>query len=82
MIDHDGPIPKYLQVADVIAGRIARGELLPGRPIPSEKYMQQEFEVSRGTARKAVEELQRRGLVYTKPQRGTYVVDNPPPPGR
>jgi GntR family transcriptional regulator len=79
MIDHDGPIPKYLQVADEIAGRITRGELLPGRPVPSEKYMQQEFDVSRGTVRKAVKELQRRKLVYTVPQRGTYVADPPDP---
>lgn len=75
VIDKDGPTPVYVQVADVIAGRIERGELPPNRPIPSEKAIQQEFEVARGTARRAVDLLRERGLVVTVPQRGTFVVD-------
>lgn len=69
------PTPLYVQVADVIAGRIQRGELPPGKPIPSETSIQQEFDVARGTARSAVAELRRRGLVFTVPQRGTFVVE-------
>ncbi|MFB9179027.1 GntR family transcriptional regulator [Dactylosporangium sucinum] len=73
------PTPIYVQVADVIAGRIERGELEPNKPIPSELAIQQEFGVARGTARRAVQELRDRGLVFTLPQRGTYVSD---PKGR
>lgn len=73
MIDPRGPVPAYVQVADVIAGRIERGELPAGKPIPSEESMRQEFGVARGTVRRAVQELRDRGLVYTVPQRGTYV---------
>ncbi|MFG1673766.1 GntR family transcriptional regulator [Micromonospora sp. NPDC049282] len=73
MIDPDGPVPVYRQVADVLAARIAAGELVPHRPIPSEAAIVQEFGVARGTARRAVAELRERGLVYTVPQRGTYV---------
>ncbi len=75
MVDPRGPVPAYVQVADLVAGRIERGELEPGKPIPSEVTLQQEYGVSRGTVRHAVEELRNRGLVYTVPQRGTYVRD-------
>ncbi len=73
MIDPLNPTPLYVQVADIIAGRIERGELEPEQPIPSETSIRQEFGVARGTARKAVETLRDRGLVVTVPQRGTYV---------
>lgn len=75
MIDPDGPVPVYRQIADIIAGRIERGELLPHRPIPSESTLQQEYGVARETVRRAVANLRERGLVYTVPQRGTYVAE-------
>ena len=36
VIDHEGPTPLYVQVADAIAARIDAGDLPPNRPIPSE----------------------------------------------
>jgi GntR family transcriptional regulator len=76
MIDPDGPVPVYVQVADLLAGRIERGEILPGKPLPSETTIRQEFGVARGTARRAVALLRERGLVFTVAQRGTYVIDH------
>lgn len=73
MIDPEGPIPVYLQLADILAGRIERGELLPNRPLPSEATLMQEYGVARGTVRHAIAVLRDRGLVFTVPQRGTYV---------
>ena len=73
MVEHDSPIPVYVQVADVIAARIKSGTLAKGKPIPSEASMVQEFGIARATARHAVALLRERGLVYTVPQRGTYV---------
>ena len=75
VVDPLSPTPLYVQVADVLAGRIAAGSLAPGRPLPSESTIRQEFGVARGTARAAVAELRRRGLVVTVPQRGSYVAD-------
>ncbi|UWZ40801.1 GntR family transcriptional regulator [Dactylosporangium roseum] len=77
MVDPDGPTPVYVQIADIIQQRIEAGELQPNRPIPSELALQQEFGVARGTARRAVELLRDRGLVFTVPQRGTFVADRP-----
>jgi GntR family transcriptional regulator len=73
VIDHDGPTPLYVQVADAIGARITRGELQPNRPIPSENQIVQEYGVARGTARKAIELLRDRGLVTTVVGRGTFV---------
>lgn len=77
VVDPLSPTPLYLQVADVLAERIRRGVLEVNKPIPSETAIQQEFGVARGTARRAVQELRDRGLVFTLPQRGTYVADRP-----
>ncbi len=73
MVDLFSPVPLFRQVADILAARIAAGDLAPGKPIPSESAIQQEFGVARGTARAAVAELRRRGLVVTVPHRGTFV---------
>lgn len=73
MIEPDGPTPIYVQLADHIAARIASGELQPDKPVPSEKQLQDEFGVARGTVRRAVDLLRERGLVYTVSQRGTFV---------
>lgn len=72
-IDHDSPLTPYKQIAAWIAERIESGELRPDRPIPSETSLVQEFGVARTTARRAVEYLRDQGLVYTVPQRGSYV---------
>lgn len=80
--DRDSEIPVYVQIADWVAERIENGTLEPRRPIPSEKTLMQEFEgVARTTIRRAVEHLRERGLVYTVPQRGTYVTPPQDRPG-
>lgn len=72
-IDHQGDTPVYQQIAAIIAQRIADGTLQPRRPIPSEIQLVQEFGVARDTARRAVAHLREQGLVYTVPQRGSFV---------
>jgi GntR family transcriptional regulator len=74
VIDHDGPTPLYVQVADAIEARITGGELQPNRPVPSENQLVQEYGIARGTARKAIDLLRERGLVTTVVGRGTYVL--------
>lgn len=72
-IDHDSPLTPYRQIAEWIIARIESGDLRPDRPIPSETHLVQEFGVARTTVRRAVAYLRDQGLVYTVPQRGTYV---------
>lgn len=81
MIDREGATPIYVQVADLIAARIAAGTYAPDRPIPSEIHLQQEFGIARDTVRAAVGLLRDRGLVVTVRGRGTFVAAQRPPDG-
>jgi len=72
-VDHDGKTPLYLQIAAILRGQIERGEIAPGRPVPSETQLMGRYEVARLTARKAVRVLADEGLVEVVPGRGAYV---------
>ncbi|MFI6400970.1 GntR family transcriptional regulator [Streptomyces sp. NPDC050548] len=69
--------PLYVQLADVVAGKIKSGELVPDRPIPSENHLANEYGVARLTARRAAQELRERGLIVTVRGKGSFVVDKP-----
>ena len=73
-IDPTAKVPPYLQVADILAGRIRSGSLPRGSRIPTESEIMEEFEVGRNTARRAVAWLREQGLVETVPTRGSYVL--------
>lgn len=73
MIDFEGPVPIYQQVAAILRGQIESGELLPDRPVPSITQLVQTYGVARGTAIKAVGLLVDEGLVHSVPGRGMYV---------
>lgn len=72
-VNRRDPVPIYQQVAGFIRRRIESGELAPHDPVPSESYLQQRYGISRGSARKVTEMLRNEGLIYTVPQRGSYV---------
>lgn len=67
----------YLDVRDVIARRIASGELAQGQRLPSERQMQSATLAARGTVRAALIQLEAEGLIYRKDRSGWYVA--PPP---
>lgn len=76
-LDLDGPEPLYEQIAAVLAARIADGTYPPRRRVPSEAGICEEFDVSRPTARAAVQRLVEQGLVVTVRGKGTYVAGEP-----
>jgi DNA-binding GntR family transcriptional regulator len=73
VIDREGKTPVYQQIAAILRDRITTGQILPGRPVPSEPQLAGEFGVSRLTARKAVRVLADEGLVEVVTGRGAYV---------
>lgn len=77
MIDHEGPVPVYQQVAAILRAQIADGKLPPDRPIPSITSLVQTFGIARGTAVKAVQLLVDEGLVYPVKGRGNFVKRKP-----
>jgi GntR family transcriptional regulator len=77
LLDPMSARPLYVQLADVIARKIASGDLAPDRPIPSENHLADEFGVARLTARRAAQELRERGLIVTVRGKGSFVVEQP-----
>jgi len=65
----------YEQLADHLAQLIESGRLRPGMPLPAERRLAQQYDVSLGTARHATQLLRARGLVVTVPAKGTFVAD-------
>lgn len=75
LIDREGPVPPYKQVAAILRERIASGEIPPGRRIPSMVELEEEFGIARDTIRKAVKVLRDEGLVQTVTGLGVFVVE-------
>jgi DNA-binding GntR family transcriptional regulator len=72
-IDHDAGEPVWSQLAAILRGQIARGEIQPGKLLPSIRTLMQRYEVSDGTVKRAVSKLRAEGLVESVPGRGVYV---------
>lgn len=65
--------PLYQSVYNAIVNRIADGHYAPGSMLPSEIDLGKELGVSQGTARKALIELELKGIVKRRQGRGTFV---------
>ena len=68
------PIPRYVQLADIIRQRIAKGHWPPGTTLPSIKQLTAEFDVSRVTVREAISLLAEENLLSSQRGRGTLVI--------
>lgn len=65
--------PKYMAIADWLRERICSCEFAPGARLPSEHALMERFRVSRVTARQALTELRRIGLVESRQGKGHFV---------
>lgn len=70
----DGPIPKYVQLADIMRHRIKRGVWPVGHVLPSIDQIMEEFSVARVTVRQATQLLAKDGLLSPQRGRGTFVL--------
>lgn len=80
MIDRESGKPLYAQLADILRSKINSGEYPPGKLIPSETYLQGEYDLARDTVRAALDVLREEGLVVTYSGRGTAVAEKQTPP--
>jgi len=69
--------PLWLQTAHEIRRRIEEGVLKPGERMPSSHQIAEEFAINRMTARRALAELERDGLLRILHGNGTFVADAP-----
>ncbi|MBU0495340.1 MAG: GntR family transcriptional regulator [Chloroflexi bacterium] len=72
-IDRYSPSPLYLQLKDLLATQIEEGQLQAGDPLPSERQLCDEFDLSRTTVREALRALGQEGLIEVVPGRGAFV---------
>jgi GntR family transcriptional regulator len=72
-LSKDTPVPLYLQLKNVIESEIRDGKYGPEDRLPSERILCERFGVSRMTARQALKELERSGLVFSRVGKGTFV---------
>ena len=70
--------PLYVQVRDILRGRIQSGYWKPGEGLPNEFMLGRELGVSQGTARKALDSLALEHLVERRQGRGTFVTEHTP----
>jgi GntR family transcriptional regulator len=67
--------PLYLWLASLLRDQIEAGRLAAHGPVPSERVLSERYEVSRMTARHALETLTLEGYLYRHPRRGTFVAE-------
>ena len=65
--------PAYRRIQLALQKRIEAGELQPGDSVPSERELARSYEVSLMTARHALAEMEREGLVDRRRGAGTFV---------
>jgi GntR family transcriptional regulator len=73
-LDRNSPVPLYYQLAQSIERAITDGTLAPGDRLENEVSLTQRLGLSRPTARQAIQELVKKGLLVRKRGVGTQVV--------
>jgi GntR family transcriptional regulator len=65
--------PLYFRIQQIILEQIQAGQFQPGTQLPSEANLALQYQVSRITAKRALDELVRQGRAYRQQGRGTLV---------
>ena len=65
--------PIYEQIVRQIKGAITTGKLPPGEPLPSIRALARDLRISVITTKRAYEELEREGFIYTVAGKGSFV---------
>ena len=67
--------PLYLWLAQMLREQIEAGQIDAHGTVPSERVLSERYDVSRMTARHALETLTLEGYLYRHPRRGTFVAE-------
>ncbi|MEE3287941.1 MAG: GntR family transcriptional regulator [Pseudomonadota bacterium] len=70
--------PLYEQIKETLLARLAADHWRPGELLPSEPKLAEEFGVSQGTIRRALDEMVSQGLLTRYQGRGTAVTEHTP----
>ena len=78
LIDNKSGAPIYDQIFTQIKGHILGGTLKPDDPLPSIRALAKDLRISVITTKRAYEELEKEGLIYTLPGKGSFVAGRSP----
>jgi GntR family transcriptional regulator len=65
----------YEQIMAGVHAAVANGQLQPGAALPSVRQLAAETRVSVITVKRAYEELEREGILYSRPGLGSFISD-------
>lgn len=77
-IDLNSPTAVWRQVCEQVRLAVATGNLIPGDRLPPIRAVAAETRVNRNTISKAFTELEREGVIISRPGQGSFVTDNAP----
>ena len=73
VISNSSPLPIYEQVQSQIKNAIVSGELKEGDGLPSIRTLAKDLRISVITTKRAYDELEKAGYIYTVAAKGCYV---------
>ncbi len=71
-----GSLPKYRQLLNILRSEIISGKLPPDERLPTEDQLGKQYGLSRGTVRKAIEQLEAERLIRTEQGIGSFVASS------
>jgi GntR family transcriptional regulator len=74
-VDPLSGVPIYVQIVDQVRHAVDVGGLRPGERLPTVRQLAEDLAIAPNTIVKAYNELQRRGLVVSRPGVGTVVAE-------
>ena len=75
IISNTGGQPIYEQICRQVKGAIATGKLKPGEALPSIRALAKDLKISVITTKRAYDELEADGLLYTVAGKGCFVAE-------
>lgn len=73
IISNSSGIPLYEQIEEQIKSQIMTGELVEGDALPSMRVLAKDLKISIITTKRAYEDLERDGFIYSVTGRGSFV---------
>ena len=78
LIDNKSGAPIYEQIYTQLKNHILSGELTPEAPLPSIRGLAKDLRISVITTKRAYDELEHAGYIYTIPGKGSFVAPRNP----
>ncbi len=74
-LDKETPYPVYMQLFEALKEKIRMGGFTPDEPLPEEREMSRQLEISRPTLRKSLKMLEEDGFIYKIRGRGVFIAN-------